>query len=280
MIIYADILFAVNFIMDYMSLYVCSKVLDIRVKKRKLVLASLFGAGYAVFCLYINLPEPVCAIFISVLMCYFAFGRRKFIVFLKTIVLFYTTGMLFGGIMTFINNVAYKYRNIPLFENGIDSRTFFALSGIVFAVVLGSARLFRTYMYKKSICVEVCFNDKTKKLNLMCDTGNLLRDPFTDLPVIILKAQCLDSILGKQGIHRQPEKAEDCEVLKYKLRYIPVKTAAGNAVMPALKADNTYIFGKKGKKSEIQAVLACDLVCGCSYAGYDGLIPYTLGFDV
>lgn len=280
MIIYADVLFLINFIMDFMSLYVCSKVLDMRMKKRSILLGAFLGAAYAFGGLYINFPEPVSAIVASILMCYAAFGKRKISVFIKTIVLFYTTAMLFGGIITFFYNILYEYRNIIFFANGIKNWMFFAISGIVFVIVIAVSRIFRTYMYKKSVCVEVCIDNKTRLFNLMCDTGNLLRDPYTDLPVIVVKAECLDKMLGRDGIHRQPEKAQSEKVLKYKLRYIPVKTAAGKALLPALKADSTYIFNKHGKKNEIQTVLACDAVSGSSYGDYDGLIPYLLGFEV
>lgn len=280
MIIYADVLFVINFIMDFMSLYVCSKVLDMRMKKRNILFGAFFGAAYAFAGLYINFPEPFAAFVVSVLMCYAAFGKRKISVFIKTVVLFYTTGMLFGGIITFFYNIVYEYRNIKFFENGIKTWMFFAISGIVFLIILAVSHMFRTYMYKRSVCVEVCIDNKTRLFNLMCDTGNLLRDPYTDLPVIVVKAECLDKMLGKDGIHRQPEKAQSEKVLKYKLRYIPVKTAAGKALLPALKADSTYIFNKHGKKNEIQTVLACDAVSGSSYGDYDGLIPYSLGFEV
>ncbi len=279
MIIYADILFAVNFIMDYLSLYMSAKVLNFRSKGLMFCVASAIGGIYSLLGLYFYVPEPYAAVGVSLIMCFVAFGKKRFSAFIKAVILFYITGMLLGGIMTFLYNVICKYKNALLFDGGLKSWMFFALAGIVFLISSVASRIFSNFMYCKNIHAEIQFGSDKKTVCLLCDTGNLLRDPFSNLPVIVLRAGCLDSILGKDGIHRHPDKAQNEPAIKYKLRYIPVKTASGSTIMPAVSADKIRILSKKGNGTEIEAVIASDSISGSTYGGCDGVIPYSLAFN-
>ena len=279
LIIYADILFAVNFIMDYLSLYMSAKVLNFKIRGLMFCIASAIGGIYSLLGLCFYVPEPYAAICVSLVMCFVAFGKRRVSAYIKSVILFYITGMLFGGIMTFLYNIIYRYKNTLLFDGGLKGWMFFALAGVVFLILSFVSRVFSNSLYRKNIHTEIQFGTVKKTVCLLCDTGNLLRDPFSNLPVIVLRAECLDSILGTEGIHRHPDNAQNQLAIKYKLRYIPVKTAAGSTIMPAVSADKIRILGKTGAGTEIDAVIASDSISGSSYDGCDGIIPYSLAFN-
>lgn len=265
--------------MDYLSLYMSAKVLNFKTKWLNFCLASAIGGIYSILSLYVTAPEPYIAIAVSLVMCIVAFGKRRISAYIKSVILFYIMGMLSGGIMTFLYNIIYKYKNALLFEGGLESWMFFALSGIVFLISSVASRIFGNFMYRKNIQAEIQFGGNKKTVCLLCDTGNLLRDPFSNLPVIVLRAGCLDSLLGKDGVHRHPDKAQSEPAIKYKLRYIPVKTASGSTIMPAVSADKIRILGKTGDGTEIDAVIASDSISGSAYDGCDGIIPYSLAFN-
>ncbi len=265
--------------MDYLSLYMSAKVLNFKTSGLMFCLASAIGGIYSLLGLYIYVPEPYAAIGVSLLMCFIAFGKKRLSAFIKAVILFYITGMLFGGIMTFLYNVIYKYKNALLFSGGLKGGMFFALAGVVFLISSLVSRFLSKSLYRRNIHAEIQFGSDKKTVCLLCDTGNLLRDPFSNLPVIVLRAGCLDGLLGTGGIHRHPDAVQNDMAIKYKLRYIPVKTAAGSTIMPAVSADKITILGKTGGTTEIEAVIASDSISGSTYGGCDGIIPYSLAFN-
>lgn len=276
MTVYADILFAVNFIMDCLALYVTEKVLSLNKNRAGIFLSSLVGALYCVLKLFVAFPEPICAIAVSLMMCAIAFKTSGFMIYIKTIILFYSVNMLLGGIMTFIYQTAYRYRNASLFKNGLTPAMFFVCSGIIFLIVSIVGRIVSRFVKAKTVNAEIKICGKSKRVKLLCDTGNLLRDPYTGLPVIIVSASSFDDIFGKDGIHRHPENADSENAAKYKIRFIPVRTAAGSALLPGFSADKIQILSEK-KRIDINAVIAVDNTSGAGgYAGDDGIIPYNL----
>lgn len=279
MVIYADILFAVNFIMDYIALYVCGKVLNFNIKAARLSASSAIGALYAVLDAVISMrtfTSIACLAAVSLIMCSIAYGYKSIAAFIKTVILFYAVNMLLGGIMTVIYNIAYKYRDADIFKNGITPQIYFAFVGIIFVFIVILGKIFTTFVYKKSVKANIEFDNCSKKFDLLCDTGNLLRDPYSDLPVIVLCADSLDGLLGKTGIHRRFDTASSDDAVKYKIRYIPVKTSAGSTLMPAIMADKISISGKNNRENEVKAVIAVDRFTKGSYGTSDGLIPYSL----
>ena len=49
MILYADVLFAINFSMDFLALFICSIVLHKKLSKNRIIIASILGAFFGVF---------------------------------------------------------------------------------------------------------------------------------------------------------------------------------------------------------------------------------------
>lgn len=279
MILYADVLFAVNFIMDYLSLYAASCVLRLKAHRVRRCSAALLGAAYCVIKLYITLPEPFCAVAVSLVMCAMALWNGRMLTYIKAVVLFYAVSMLSGGVMTFLYETAYRYRGAAFFAKGLSPGLFFALAGVVSLFVFVVGKLVSHGVFHKTVRARIQFGETAREFGLLCDTGNLLRDPYSDLPVIVMSANSLDGLLGCEGVHRHPERAKTDEALRYKLRYIPVHTAAGESVLPALRADRIGVMTAKGREREIHAVIAVDLGSN-GFGGSDGIIPYSAVCDL
>lgn len=275
LIVYADILFAVNFLMDTITLFVCSRVLSLRPKWYRTVSSALLGGIYCVIGLYINLPEPITAVLVSVAMCLVCFGRTDKLLFAKILLLFYAVGMLSGGIITFFYNMFYKYRGADLFKHGLSFKTFLLFSALSLVFMFTVSHLFSLFTVKKTVQLTVETEKENLSFTLLCDSGNLLFDPYSTLPVIIIKADCLDRVFGKNGVHKKPENNTE-DAVKYKLRYIPVRTVAGSVVMPAFIMKNINITRCGTRKKSVSAVIASDISSGADYGGFDGVIPYTL----
>ena len=271
LIIYADILFTINLLMDFIVLYVCSKVLRFNTKNRKMILGALVGALYSFFGLYVQFPEPITAVVVSVIMCLISFGKMKPGAFVKTLVMFYSAGFLAGGIITFLYNTFYVYRNSSFFKNGLKPEIFFVFSGISFVIISVILKIASNLSAKKKVWVEMQISQKKNKYCLLCDSGNLLKDPYNGLPVIIMPENKLKTGYGEA--YNTSNLVQNA--VRFKTRYIPVKTINGNSVLPGFIPDRITLIKSEKETQELKAVVA---VTGENLGAndYDGIIPYTL----
>lgn len=279
LVIYADILFLVNFVMDGLALYVCKKVLSFDVKLWRIILSSAVGGVYGVASELVTLPEPFSMFAVACGMVAVAFGIRSISAFFKALLLFYTASMLFGGIMTFLQNAFYSYRNAELFANGIDLKLFLIISVICVVFTVTAGRIFRAYAVRKSVKAELSLpNGRKITVTLLCDSGNTLRDPYSDKPVLVVKADVIRRLLGDDATTLLDDCDERSALLatKYKLRYISAKTVVGGAVLPVFGVISVALFSKKGKANAVSAVVATDVFSSSDYAGFDGILPYSL----
>ena len=77
--IYADILFAINFSMDFISFFITSMIMRRKINKKRILLASAFGGIYGVVDILLNL-DTIISIVVSVLssliMCLIAYHEK------------------------------------------------------------------------------------------------------------------------------------------------------------------------------------------------------------
>lgn len=276
MVIYADILFAVNAVMDLLCLFVTGKVMNFKMKKLRLAAGAVIGGIYGVLSCVFNLCEPWCAISCSALMIFTSFDIKDVLSFVKSGVLFYSVGMLLGGIMTFFQRIIYENKDATLFSEGVSLGMFAIIAIIIFILLLASSRLFSIYIHRKNVECIIKSGDKSKKVRLLLDTGNNLRDPYTGKAVIILKAEVLDELLGKDGIHRRYTSCDANDIAENRLHFISVKTVNGSSLLPVIGSLSAYSVSGKGKEAEIHAVVGTDTIAENGYSGNDGIMPYML----
>lgn len=276
LIIYADILFLVNLIMDCLCLYVSGKVLNMRIERLKLFCAGAAGGLYGLASACTGLFEPFFGIAVSAVMILICFHPKSMVSFFKLLVLMYCVGMLFGGIMTFVQRIIYEQRFLHIFSDGAGFVVFFVIAAVMLAFVLLSSLILRMYIHRKSVDCIIETDDKSKKVRFLVDTGNMLRDPYTDKAVIVVKAQVLDELLGENGIHRCFDAVNDNAVEEH-MHFISAKTVSGTVLLPVIGKVKVYSLGRKGKKQELFASVASDVSEQNDYGGNDGVMPY-LGY--
>lgn len=262
--VYADVLFLINFCLDFLSLFAAAKLTCSKAKLARLILASAAGGVYSVLCALFDIPLFIHILF-PALMCAIGFCPMNILSFAKLFIAFYGACAVFGGSMSAINNIATQHQRAPLQSYPL---LFFLLS---FSGIFLSSFVFKSaskYFSSKTVQVRVYFGKESFELLLFCDTGNNLRCPYSALPVIIVKKSaaknlpCLESEEGKQLC------------LENKMRYIPVKTVSGSSLLPAYRPEKILLKYKKGTK-EIEALVAID-ERDEDYFGTDGLFPHCL----
>ena len=108
-VVYADILFLINFSMDFLCLYISSKILSIKLSSIRAILSATLGGVYSVLALF--LPSAYGLSFIvdvgvCLLMCLVAWGkaRKKGDLFVGA-AFYFAISMALGGVMTAIFNL-------------------------------------------------------------------------------------------------------------------------------------------------------------------------------
>ncbi len=265
-VIYADILFLINFSLDFLCLFITGRILNCGGKEKRLLLGSLLGAAYSFvpyffsLSVFVSLPLHIAS---AGLITFVSFGKRetkKFILLWGT---FIVSSALLGGLITSIYSLTGEYHQGPYRET--DIMTFCLICVVSALVALAYGLIFRKRINITSAEIRVhCKGDKFD-IRLLADSGNLVTEPFSALPVIIAASSALP----------YPYDSPESEAFPFHLRAIPFKTASGGGCILGFRPDRIEIrlLGKKPKI--IDAYIGIDTQ-NKSFSGYDGIIPSSL----
>lgn len=213
MTIYIDIVLIENLIMNYIILFTTAVVLKIKVNHIKLILASLLGAGYSIIA-YMGIIKVyssiILKIILSVLIIYIAFNPQNIKKMCKDLLLFYLVSFVFGG-AAFALIYIIKPQNI-LMKNGLFLGTYtlktVMLGAVVaFCIIIGAFAIIKNKISKKDMfCeIEILINQKKIKTKAIIDTGNMLKEPITNVPVIVVEHILLYSCMPKEILNNLKE---------------------------------------------------------------------------
>lgn len=271
MTIYVDVVLMENLIMNYIILLATGIILKKKVKHIRLIIAGVLGAIYSVIA-YTSILEIysgiVLKIILSVVIVYISYNSQNLKELWKDILIFYLTSFVFGG-AAFALIYIVRPQEI-LMKNGLFLGTYplktVLLGAIVgFAIIITAFKLVKNKITKKDMfCeLEIKLNNKIIKTKAMIDTGNLLKEPITNTPVIVVEHtllyECmpkeilnnLDQILGGD-FDKIPEKVKMEYISKLKL--IPFSSLGKqNGMLVGIKPEYIKIEQeeKENKKENI-----------------------------
>lgn len=203
MTVYLDVVLIENLCMNYIILFATAYIVKIKINHLRLIISSLIGALYSVL-MYLNVLPIYSNIFmkiiLSIVMIYIAYNGKSFKNIAKQIVIFYLTSFVFGG-CAFALLYFIKPQNI-LMKDGVFVGTYplkiALLGGIIGFIITHIAfKIVKNRMSEKDIIYEIQIAINNKKINVkaMLDTGNMLRDPITKTPVIVVEKEKLYELL-------------------------------------------------------------------------------------
>ncbi len=255
LILYADVLVFLNFALDFLCLVITSRVAARRFVGWRAVLGALFGAVYAlasvVFSLsaWIHFPAAAILCLIS-----FPFGDAKR--FGKVCFVFLMTSAGMGGLISAAYYIGTKK---------------ITAAGIILTAVLFCALwvLYGLYCRKKvsttNMKIEIKFGTSSLVADVLVDSGNLVTEPFSALPVVILSSSVFPSPLDKPDIENSP----------VPLRAIPIRTETGLGLLYGFIPDSIELCPPFEKRRKVDAVIGID-TDNKDFAGCDGLLPGSL----
>jgi stage II sporulation protein GA (sporulation sigma-E factor processing peptidase) len=264
--VYIDVLFLINFALDYMTLYLGGIFLRHRMMRARLILTSVILALYAVWALlwcrsYLLL---LCSgIFAFCIGCTVAYRIRSVRVLLKTC-------LICGGIAALLGACVYLLHRllsavIPQRINGngggMKIVVFTILAGISGILIYFGNRLITDVRGVKCVDVSIRLIDKPEIAHLMVDTGNLVTDPISGRRVVFLSSQSAKRMFGRQ--------IQELDFLPTRRRWLCISGATGKQTVPAFLPLEIKMDGKR-----IEALVA--IPESGDYHGYDGLFPASL----
>ena len=199
MTIYLDIVMLENVIMNYIILYATGFIYKTSIKHFRILLSSIIGGVYAVVSFMEILPiysSIGLKIVLSIGMVYLAYNAKNLKILLKQLLVFYLTSFAFGGI-AFALLYFIKPQDIFM-KNGLYIGTY-PIKIVLLGGIVGFAMIRVAYkkLSKKEMFCKINFEimQKEKELTAMLDTGNLLREPITGNPVVVVERSSLLGII-------------------------------------------------------------------------------------
>lgn len=209
MTIYIDVVLLENLIMNYIILFTTGLVIKIKTKHIRLILASLLGAIYSVVA-YAGILKAyssmILKIILSIIIVFIAYNPQSVKQLCKTLLLFYLTSFVFGG-AAFALIYIIKPQDI-IMKNGLFLGTYplktVMLGAIIaFCVIVTAFSIVKSKISKKTLfCeIEIKINEKIVKTKAMIDTGNMLKEPITNTPVVVVESTLLYECIPKEILY-------------------------------------------------------------------------------
>lgn len=277
-IIYADSLFFLNFIIDYLILLAGGRICSQPLRRRRIALAAAAGGVYALLAVIrpaVFAPAPV-KLLTGALLVLIAFGPHR--LYLRTLLVFFAVSAAFAG-------AVYAARSLS--GSGVSGHMYipvsarvlvlsFAISYAVLTLVFsGSGRRAGRSLHR--ICIVL--GGRSAELTALLDSGNELTDPMSGAPVVVAEGSallplfpaCSGSQLSGDAL-AVFQTLSDCAPFKGGLRLIPCSCAAGGtSLLVCFTADSVTVDGVRRSAAVALSVnpLSAD-------GTYQSLIPTAL----
>lgn len=212
--IYIELVFIVNFLLDFIILYGTKKLLKLNKSNKRLLLASIIGSlsTIIVFLKITNIILIILKILLSLILITVSFGKNN--IFINTFY-FYLISIIVGGtIYLFDLNKSLYFNYLILI----------ILSPIIIYLLIKELNKHRLNINDKYL-VEITISKNKYKLEGFIDTGNRLSSPIKKEPVILV----------------------NLKINYNKVIYIPYKALNTEGIIPCIKPDKIMINNKQIK---------------------------------
>ncbi len=281
MTIYIDLILIENIIMNYIIILTTSIICKEKIKYFRFILSSLLGAIYAVLQYISNIKiynSETLKLLFAICMVYISFKAKNFKILLKQLLIFFLTSFCFGGASYYILHSEIMKGKILNLNIPIKAAI---LGGIIGFIILNiSFNIFKKKISKKDLIydIEIEYKSNKKRIKVLLDTGNLLKDPLTNIPVIIIEKEKLKGILPKEILNNSNFIDKSItymdEEIKSRCLIIPFKSIGkNNGIILGFRPDNIKIYENNiiSKKKAIIGIYDGRISKSDLYSGLVGL---------
>ncbi|MDP4144661.1 MAG: sigma-E processing peptidase SpoIIGA [Bacillota bacterium] len=212
MVIYLDAILLENFIVNTFLLSITSQTIKVKTKGLNLLISSAIGTLYVITLVYPGLKMFTSSPFkisVAVIMILILFKRKEIIFNIKCTCILVLYSMMFAGMCLFIQ----MDKDITLYFGGFDDQVTYKT--LIIAMMTAYIILSRIIIYVKDrkdlsnliYTVDIVVNNSTKKIRAFLDTGNELREPVTNLPVMVVERSVFqDMVIDEKEKYNIPFK--------------------------------------------------------------------------
>lgn len=257
MSVYIDIIFIENLLMNYIILFITGTVLKYKIDNKRIILSSILGSIYASV-MYINIVRIVNNVIpkfiLSVIMVQIAYKCKGIKNLIKDLIVFYLISFSFGGAAFFLLYYI-KPEKIKIVNGnyiGLYPLKILILSGIIASIIIIiSLTIIKKVKMKKELYCKLAMKKDKEYIEAFIDSGNMLKDPITNNPVIVVEEEIIKryyskelleyiEIIMKGGTSKYNELIKD-EISK--IRIIPFSSIGKeNGMMVGIKTEKLYIY--------------------------------------
>lgn len=287
MIVYGDLLFLINFSMDFLCFYFTCLLLHKKLPTLRACISSAAGGAYSVAALFIVLDRPLALaidVLVMVLMCLAVLLERGLTParFFLACVLYFIVSATLGGVMTalfsFFNSAGLSdIGNISGGGGGegIDAWIFALLAVCASVLTLCGGRVFRSASHTHTVTLEIRGNGRATTLRALVDSGNLACEPISGRSIIFAAVGSCREVVPTE-LYDAISKGAAPESLPAVLgvRLVPSSGIGGRVLLPALRFPELYVrTGRRKKCIDAYVALVPDgTFCDCDAIISDGLL--------
>lgn len=191
MVVYLDVLFAVNALMDGATLLAAARLGGVQVRKMRLIFSAALGGGYAVLgAVWPVLTLAPLRLLAGLGLCMVAFGRERHLV--RLCALYGVVAASFAGLAAALSAASGRrlllscgyYFAVPIQVLVLAAAVGYAASGIL---LCGDAK--HGALHRETETLTIRFGNRQTAVRVLHDTGNDLIEPVSGKPVVVLRAQ-------------------------------------------------------------------------------------------
>lgn len=272
MTIYLDVVFIENLVMNLSVILSEAILLNSLNKLIRKIGSALFATAYYILTLIFPKLSGF-QVFVGILIIFIAFRPRNLKLLIKQVFLFYFINFVFAG-TSFALICAFNKGKFSIFNGVVVGN--FSVFKVFLAVIIAIIMLI--YFFRKRSKhvfkdVVISISGKVKEIRLLLDTGNLLREPYTGKPVMIVEKSALKNVIDEELFNDLEKMLKGGEIIPDGMFLIPYRSL-GNSLGFLLGIKPDFVTLKKnGKKF-------CNVVIGIcnenisetkSYSGIFGL---------
>ena len=229
MVIYIDLIVILNLFIDFIILVSVDIILKRRSSFKRIILASLLGSLSCLLLFYIN-DNYVLIIYkfvISILMVIISFKYESFKYFKDNLIWLYIISIILGGSIYLVSDSVSLSNKGLIFINNSLRINIYLLILIGPLVIYKYLKNIKNYhvIYSNYYDIDIYYNGFILSGIGFLDTGNNLRDPYFNKPIILVNK---DLIRGN-----------------VKSFLVPYNTISGTSILKVFKPEKIIINKKK-----------------------------------
>jgi stage II sporulation protein GA (sporulation sigma-E factor processing peptidase) len=260
--IYLDVFFFVNFILNFLLLAGCGRILSVRFSVKRFLTAAAVGAGLSALFLLSGKTVPGGRILTAVLMGRLAYGKTGVKqVILRGMTIFFCAFVLAGAVECFLPSLQ------KISSTGkVDGK------GLLFLLLLFGLLFFFfgerwiDGRKKEELLLPVCLRWKGKEKRLMglFDTGNQLVEPISGRPVHIAEYEAVRELMPEsyqKAVKNYMETgtldlAEVTRFQMYEFTFLTYRSIGQEkGQLLGIRMDSAVFYTRTGEKTEDKVVI-------------------------